>query len=122
MGKSNCLTAANQRMLIDVIQTCIYDNETSTYLMPQKFFVRYNKLDEGSTDWYDINLLRHKSPSGDRIQTSINGELCVDLVDPDGAARGMIGLQVHSGDPTEVRFRDFQLESLLLLNAFSNAR
>ncbi len=62
-------TAFQQRpkiMLIDVIQKHIYDNETSTYHMPQKFFVRYNKLDEGSTDWYDINLLRHKSPRDQR--------------------------------------------------------
>jgi putative heme-binding domain-containing protein len=59
---------------------------------------------EGEWNTYEILAI------GDRIQTSINGELCVDLVDPDGAARGMIGLQVHSGDPTEVRFRDFQLE------------
>ncbi len=59
---------------------------------------------EGEWNTYEILAV------GDRIQTSINGELCVDIPDPDGAARGMIGLQVHSGDPTEVRFRDFQLE------------
>ena len=59
---------------------------------------------EGEWNTYEILAI------GDHIQTSINGELCTDLVDPDGAARGMIGLQVHSGDPTEVRFRNFQLE------------
>ena len=47
---------------------------------------------------------------GDRIRTSINGNLCVDREDPDGASSGVIGLQVHSGDPTEIRFKDFRLE------------
>lgn len=47
---------------------------------------------------------------GDHLQLAINGVRTVDLVDPTGARRGVIGLQVHSGGPTEVRFRNFQLE------------
>lgn len=47
---------------------------------------------------------------GNRIQTWLNGQLCVDLDDPDGARRGVFALQLHSGGPTEVRFRNFQLE------------
>lgn len=47
---------------------------------------------------------------GSRIRTAINGNLCVDLDDPQVARRGVIGLQIHSGGPTEVRFRDFELE------------
>jgi len=47
---------------------------------------------------------------GSRIRTAINGQLCVDLEDPDGDRLGVIGLQIHSGGPTEVRFREFQLE------------
>jgi len=47
---------------------------------------------------------------GNKIRTAINGHLCVDLDDPKIATRGIIGLQVHSGGPTEVRFKDFQLE------------
>jgi hypothetical protein len=34
----------------------------------------------------------------------------VDLDDPDGARRGIFALQVHSGGPTEVRFKDLKLE------------
>lgn len=49
---------------------------------------------------------------GDRIQTFLNGQLCVDLTDPEGAKRGRIALQLHSGPPMEVRFRRFQLEVL----------
>lgn len=49
---------------------------------------------------------------GSKIQTSINGELCVDLDDPKGAGRGIIALQLHSGGATEVRFRNMVLTVL----------
>jgi putative membrane-bound dehydrogenase-like protein len=47
---------------------------------------------------------------GSHIQTWINGELCVDLFDPNTRRRGIFALQLHSGEPTEVRFRNFKLE------------
>jgi hypothetical protein len=47
---------------------------------------------------------------GSRIRTAINGHLCVDLDDPQGARQGIIGLQIHAGGPMEVRFKDFKLE------------
>jgi len=47
---------------------------------------------------------------GNRIRTAINGNLCTDLDDDKIAPKGRIGLQVHSGGPMEVRFRNFQLE------------
>jgi putative membrane-bound dehydrogenase-like protein len=46
---------------------------------------------------------------GDRILTALNGHLCVDRTDPDAARAGIIALQLHSGGPTEVRFRNFRL-------------
>ena len=46
---------------------------------------------------------------GDHVRTWINGEPCVDLKDPQGAKRGIIGLQIHSGGPMEVRFRKLEL-------------
>jgi hypothetical protein len=49
---------------------------------------------------------------GSKIETRINGQLCVDLDDPSGARRGVFGLQLHSGGPTEVRFKDLKLEIL----------
>ena len=49
---------------------------------------------------------------GSKIQTWINGNLCVDLDDPQGAKRGLIGLQLHSGGKTEVRFRNVELKVL----------
>ncbi len=48
--------------------------------------------------------------SGSKIQTKINGQLCVDLDDPKGEKRESSRLQLHSGGPTEVRFRNFKLE------------
>ena len=47
---------------------------------------------------------------GRQIKTYINGQLCVDLDDAPGARRGIFALQLHSGGPTEVRFRNFKLE------------
>ena len=47
---------------------------------------------------------------GSKIRTAINGTLCVDLDDPKGRRTGMFAVQVHSGGPTEVRFRNFRLE------------
>jgi putative heme-binding domain-containing protein len=57
-------------------------------------------------DWnrYEIEAI------GSRIRTWINGQPCVDLDDPDGKRRGIIAFQLHSGDATEVRFRNLQLE------------
>jgi hypothetical protein len=47
---------------------------------------------------------------GDRIETRINGQKCVELDDPAGAKRGITALQLHSGGATEVRFKDFEIE------------
>ncbi len=49
---------------------------------------------------------------GEHVRTWINDVPCVDLRDPDGARRGVVALQVHSGEPTEVRFRFVRLEIL----------
>ncbi|MEQ8764159.1 MAG: DUF1080 domain-containing protein [Planctomycetota bacterium] len=49
---------------------------------------------------------------GDHLRTWLNGSPCVDLVDPEGAREGIIALQLHSGGPTEIRFRNLKLELL----------
>ncbi len=48
--------------------------------------------------------------SGPSIRTFINGEPAVVLDDPAVSRRGVFGLQLHSGGPTEVRFKDLKLE------------
>jgi putative membrane-bound dehydrogenase-like protein len=49
---------------------------------------------------------------GPKIQTFINGNACVDLNDPAGARSGIFAIQLHSGGPTEVRYRNIRLELL----------
>jgi putative membrane-bound dehydrogenase-like protein len=50
--------------------------------------------------------------AGSRVRTWINGNLCVDRDDPEAARRGVIGLQLHSGGKTEVRFKNLSLALL----------
>jgi hypothetical protein len=57
-------------------------------------------------DWNTYEILA----VGGKIRTAVNGQLCTDLDDSKVARRGIVGLQVHSGGPTEVRFKDFELE------------
>jgi putative membrane-bound dehydrogenase-like protein len=59
-------------------------------------------------EWNDYKI----RAEGSRIQTWINGKLCVDLDDPDGARRGLFALQLHSGPAMEVRFRNLKLSVL----------
>ena len=57
-------------------------------------------------DWNDYEIVA----IGSRLKTFINGQPCVDLDDPPGAKSGIIALQLHSGGPFEVRFKDFELQ------------
>jgi putative heme-binding domain-containing protein len=47
---------------------------------------------------------------GPTVKIWINGNLVCDYTDEKLSRRGVIGLQVHSGGPTEVRFKDIKLE------------
>ena len=59
-------------------------------------------------EWNDYEIVAE----GSRVRTYINGKLCVDLNDPALSRRGLFGLQLHSGGPMEVRFKDLKLELL----------
>ena len=59
-------------------------------------------------DWNHYEIVA----AGSRVRTWINGNLCVDRDDPEGARRGVIGLQLHSGGQTEVRFKNLKLTLL----------
>ena len=48
--------------------------------------------------------------NGSKIRTTINGQPCVTLDDPKGARRGILAFQLHSGGPTEVRYKDLKVE------------
>ncbi len=47
---------------------------------------------------------------GANVKIWINGQLVCDYTDAQLSRRGVIGLQVHSGGPMEVRFKDLRLE------------
>jgi len=49
---------------------------------------------------------------GGHVKIWINGNLCTDYTDDKLARRGIVGLQLHSGGPLEVRFKDIKLEVL----------
>jgi len=55
---------------------------------------------------YEIRAL------GDHLQTWLNGELSVDLVDPEGARSGILAFQLHSGGALELRVRGLELQLL----------
>jgi putative membrane-bound dehydrogenase-like protein len=59
-------------------------------------------------DWNEYVI----EAKGSRVRTWLNGQLCVDLDDPKISRRGIFGLQMHSGGPMEVRFKDLKLEVL----------
>ena len=61
-------------------------------------------------DWNDYVV----EAVGNRVRIWINGHLCTDYTEKDDklARRGVIGLQLHSGGPLEVRFKDVKLEVL----------
>ncbi|MEX2215967.1 MAG: family 16 glycoside hydrolase [Phycisphaeraceae bacterium] len=59
---------------------------------------------KGEWNTYEIKAV------GPRIQTWINGKLCVDLKDDKLDRRGHIALQLHTGEGMEVAFKDIELE------------
>ncbi len=48
---------------------------------------------------------------GNHLRVEINGTVCADIRD-DKAASGVIALQVHSGGPTDVRFKNIRLRKM----------
>ena len=79
----------------------LYEEHGRALLWPQSGEAH---LQVGEWNRYEITAV------GSRVQTKLNGKVSVDLADPAGARRGIFALQLHSGGPTEVRFRNFQLE------------
>jgi len=56
-------------------------------------------------DWNDYRIIA----IGPRLQTWLNGRKVTDIEDPIGEKRGIIALQIHSGKPLEIRFRNLNL-------------
>ena len=49
---------------------------------------------------------------GDHIRQELNGVTTVDIEDPDGAKRGIIALQLHSGHNMKISFKDIEIKVL----------
>ncbi len=79
----------------------IYE-ESGRGLLAKEGGEKFLKKEEWNT--YEIVAVGHT------ILIAINGNQCAELVDAEGALTGIFGLQVHSGGPTEVRFKDLKLE------------
>ena len=47
---------------------------------------------------------------GSKFRTAFNGHLTTDVDNPKIPQTGIFGLQIHAGGPTEVRFKDIELE------------
>ncbi len=60
-------------------------------------------------DWNTLEILA----LGSRVRVAVNGTLCIDFTDPEPwrLVRGPIGLQLHSGGPAEIHFRDFKFST-----------
>ncbi|MBT5017720.1 MAG: DUF1080 domain-containing protein [Planctomicrobium sp.] len=68
-------------------------------------------------DWNEY-IIRAVGP---RVQTFLNGVQVVDLVDEQGARSGQLAVQIHSGGPMEVRFRNLELNVLDPMPPFTAA-
>ncbi len=49
---------------------------------------------------------------GDRVRIVLNGHTTCDIIDPDGAKEGVIGLQLHAGPGMTVAFKDIEIREL----------
>ena len=62
-------------------------------------------------DWHEYRLVC----CGTHISLYVNGKLMAEVVDDDPAQQdlsGILGLQLHSGDPVTVQFKDIHLKKL----------
>jgi len=64
-------------------------------------------------EWNEITLIA----VGDRVLHVINGHIAFDVTDKDPVApkRGLIGMQVHAGNPMAVEFKDIAIRELAAL-------
>jgi hypothetical protein len=85
----------------------IYDESRRNRVLAQSDMKKLDKvLKRGDWNEYEIRC------EGRRIRTFINGVLAVDYTEKDEKIpqEGRIGLQIHSGGPAEVWFKDITIE------------
>ena len=87
---------------------CLYDESRRNKILvkaPDNF---EKSLKKG--DWNEYTI----SAKGDHIVLKVNGVTTVDYKEPDAeiARKGILALQVHSGGPLKVEFRNIRIKSL----------
>ncbi|MDA0285233.1 MAG: DUF1080 domain-containing protein [Planctomycetota bacterium] len=87
----------------------LYDESRRRVFLVEGDQVELQKAVRGN-DWNDF-VIRCEGP---RIQISVNGYQTVDYVEKDAdiAASGIIGLQIHSGEPAEASYRHVRIKEL----------
>jgi hypothetical protein len=75
-------------------------------LSPEEQVAINGAAKQGGWNEYEITC------KGDSVKMVLNGKTTCDMVDPEGAKKGIIALQVHKGDPMEVRFKDLSIKEL----------
>ena len=61
--------------------------------------------------WYEFTVIAANS----RLEHKVNGQVVVDAIDEEAGARaesGILALQIHSGPPMVVQFKDLRLKTL----------
>ncbi|MGH9657425.1 MAG: 3-keto-disaccharide hydrolase [Bryobacteraceae bacterium] len=87
---------------------CLYDESRRNRVLAQAAEESLVGLDRAGWNEYAITA------RGDRITLELNGRRTVDYRETDPAIErgGFIALQVHSGPPIEVHFKDLEIEAL----------
>lgn len=88
---------------------CLYDESRRRKILAQadlKLLERIVKPNDWNT--YEIRC------EGKRVVLKLNGEVTVDYTEPDDTIKqeGLIGLQIHSGAPSEAWYKDITIEEL----------
>lgn len=91
------------------VWACLYDESRRNKLLadaPPEKSAAWTKKGE----WNELRIVA----KGDKIELYLNGNLSVDYTEKDPAIErsGIIGLQIHSGPPTEALYRNIQIKDL----------
>jgi hypothetical protein len=88
---------------------CLYDESRRNKMLAE---IADDKLKEWvkPNDWNELTI----KAVGNKIQLSLNGHETVSFEEKDDkiANTGVIGLQIHSGPPTEALYRNIRIKSL----------
>jgi len=81
------------------------ERETSRFAEEDALAENFNQ-----SEWTDYHIIAN----GNTITAKINGHTMHEIIDdsPEASHNGIIAIQLHSGDPMTIRFKDIQLKIL----------